>query len=95
MSKQMEVAVWKCASIFWLLFAIFLSNMPSIICRAITQGGNDHEIFESEKTIGHTGKLAFLYIWSSFSDMLLSLVHSLSTLLVILLDVVISEHGIH
>lgn len=63
-SKQMEVTVRKCASIFLLHFAIFLFNMPSIICLAITQGGNDYEIFESDKTIGHTGKSDFFYVWS-------------------------------
>jgi len=26
------------------------------------QGGNDYEIFESEKTIGHTGELFFSHV---------------------------------
>lgn len=25
----------------------------------LLQGGNDHEIYESERTVGHTGKLSF------------------------------------
>lgn len=29
---------------------------------SLLQGGNDHEIFASEKTLGHTGKLSFRFV---------------------------------
>lgn len=39
------------------LFVMFIWCLPLMIF--LSQGGNDHEIYESDRTIGHTGTLPF------------------------------------